>query len=257
MNDPVHDAAPCFSQFWRASELNPTRALLMHQRIEEDAAQEHEPPRPRLAGVARPLPTPDASVMEAWRTRRSVRAFRPQPVDVTLLSRLLWPLARRPDMGRGLASGGAKYPLQVHVIGWGLSEAGQACPARLTWYDPLRHGLSDVGPAPAWSVIKPVLGVNMNRPAAVLVVTAQAGPHVNKYGERGGRFVMLEAGSWLGAWQAETARAGLGGVVIGAYQDQALLRHLGPHVSGVDEAPGGSDGEHIVAAVYALGWPAP
>lgn len=249
--------APCFTGFWRASELNPTRALLMHQRIEEDAAVAHEPPRVRFPTAAQSLPEPAATVIDAWAARRSVRAFAPRPLDLRDLSALLWPMARRQDGGRGLASGGGKYPLQVHVIGWRLARNGVDCVPGVHWHDPLCHGLTTVAPAPEWARLQPILGVDMNMPAAVLVVTAQVGPHVNKYGERGGRFMLLEAGSWLGAWQAETARLGLGGVVIGAFQDRALLRELGPHASGADQAPADASSEHVVAAVYALGWPAP
>jgi nitroreductase len=250
-------AAPCFAGFWRASELNPTRALLMHQRIEEDAALDHEPSRLAFATAARQLPAPDAAVLAAWAARCSVRSFTDRPLELADLSALLWPMARRPDGGRGLASGGAKYPLQVHVLGWRLADAQRAMAPTLCWHDPLAHGLSHIAPAPAWDDIKPILGVDMNMPAAVLVVTAQAGPHVAKYGERGGRFMLLEAGSWLGAWQAETARRGLGGLVIGAFQDRALLHRLGPHVSGPGGTPGDPDSEHVVAAVYAVGWPSP
>lgn len=249
-------AAPCFGGFWRASELNPTRALLMHQRIEEDAAIEQEPPRPAFASAARALPAPARSVVAAWASRRSVRSFSDRPLEMADLSALLWPMARRADGGRGLASGGGKYPLQVHVMGWCLAEAGRVLLPSLRWYDPLAHGLTDIGLAPEWDRVRPILGVDMDMPAAVFVVTAQVGPHVAKYGERGGRFMLLEAGSWLGAWQAETARMGLGGVVIGAFQDRALLRLLGPHVSGRGQAPGDVASEHVVAAVYAMGWPA-
>ncbi len=249
--------APCFKGFWRASELNPTRALLMHQRIEEDAALEHEPLRACFSSATPPLPEPDASVVGAWAPRRSVRAFSDQAIELADLSALLWPMARRQDGGRGLASGGGKYPLQVHVIGWRVGSEGVVLPPSIQGYDSLSHGLTPIGAAPAWSRLKPILGVDMNEPAAVLVVTAQAGPHVTKYGERGGRFMLLEAGSWLGAWQAQTARMGLGGLVIGAFQDRALLRELGHHVSGRGQAPEDAASEHVIAAVYALGWPAP
>jgi len=255
MNHWPDDDAPCFKQFWRAGELNPTRALLMHEHIEEDAAQTYEPPRLRLPTTARGLPTPNAFVMDAWHSRRSIRAFSSRTLELQALSGLLWPHSRRPDGGRHLASGGGKYPLQIHVAGWRLSHDGHALEPTISWYDPLCHGLTAVRPSPDWAAMSLVLGISMNTPAAVLVVTAQAGPHTHKYGERGGRFLLLEAGSYLGVWQAETARLGLGGVVIGSYQDRALLRLLGPHVSGADRAPDAPGDEHLVIAVYALGWP--
>ena len=81
-------------------------------------------------------------------------------------------------------------------------------------------------PAPAWNDLAEVLGWSDSTPAAVLVVTALPEGMVAKYGERGGRFALLEAGSYLGALQWECARASLGSLALGSYDDQRLLQVL-------------------------------
>lgn len=237
---PPHPA-PLFSQFWRASEINPARGLLLRERVERDATESYLPPRPRFAAAARPLPAASAKVVAQWSGRHSVRQFSPQPLAWSALSDLLWPLSARADGRRTLASGGGKYPLWVHVAG--LRMEGEA--PSLAWYDPQCHGLTRLPQVLHWSTLEPLLRVQTNMPAAVLVITAEPAGHLRKYGERGGRFALLEAGSYLGALQLETARAGLGGLVVGAFADRLLLHALGPHVQ-----------NHLLMGVYVLGHPA-
>lgn len=216
----LHDDAPLFWQFWRHGELNPARRALMLERIERDAAQGSPSARPIWPAAATPLPHPDRAVDTPWARRRSERHFAPRPLAQQALSNLLWPLSERADGHRQLASGGGKYPLRVYVVGLALTAIDPA----VHWYDPQRHGLTRCASAPDWQVLAEVLGWADSRPAAVLVVTGLPEGMVAKYGERGGRFLMLEAGSYLGALQWECARAGLGSLALGSYDDQRLLQ---------------------------------
>ncbi|MDB5846925.1 MAG: nitroreductase [Rhodoferax sp.] len=223
---PLH--APLFAQFWRASEINPTRAEMLRESVESDATQDQQPVRPRFVHAAAPLPPASPVVSRPWAERRSVRQFSQRAVGLQQLSDLLWPLSARADGHRPLASGGGKYPLLVHVL---ALRVGAESPF-VAWYDPQAHGLTRLPGPLVWAQLAPVLGIGGSMPAAVLVITAQPEGHFRKYGERGGRFALLEAGSYLGALQHETARDGLGGLVIGAYDDRRLLQILGPHAQG-------------------------
>lgn len=237
---PLHDDAPLFWQFWRHSELNSARRALMLERIERDAAQGSQSARPTWPDAATPLPQADRSVVTPWARRHSERHFGSQPLAPLALSNLLWPLSERADGHRQLASGGGKYPLRVYVVGLALAGIAPA----VHWYDPQRHGLTRCAPAPDWQLLAEVLGWADSPPAAVLVVTALPGGMVAKYGERGGRFLLLEAGSYLGALQWECARAGLGSLALGSYDDQRLLQliHADPE-------------QELAVAVCAVGHP--
>lgn len=236
----LHDDAPLFWQFWRHSELNTARRALMLERIERDAVQGSDGVRPIWPQAATPLPAPDASVHIPWARRRSERQFAARPLAPKALSNLLWPLSERADGHRQLASGGGKYPLRVYVIGWAL----EGTPPAVHWYDPQRHGLTRRAAAPSWPDLAEVLGWADSTPAAVLVVTALVDGMVAKYGERGGRFALLEAGSYLGALQWECARSGLGSLALGSYDDQRLL-----HVIHADAE------RELAMAVCAVGHP--
>jgi hypothetical protein len=83
------------------------------------------------------------------------------------------------------------------------------------------------------------------RPAAVLFLIAEPAGTLAKYGERGGRFVLIEAGVWLGALGEQVAAMNAAGCAIGAFEDAAVLALLG-----LDPQ------RHLAVLAYACG-PAP
>ncbi|MFT4243005.1 MAG: SagB/ThcOx family dehydrogenase [Acidovorax sp.] len=261
MNDfPEQDEAPLFALFWANSDLNDARAWPLAERIGHDAATPYRPPRPVLPQAARHLPVPQGALCELYAQRRSVRRFGEQPLTPHDLSRLLMPLAQRQPGWPGavqdaqvpptryLASGGAKYPMQCYgIVLKAVDAQGQPLPPQRVWYDPIGHGLTPMGEAPAWPALAAMLGVGDwdSMPASVWLLVAQSEASCRKYGERGGRFVLLEAGSQLGALALQAAEAGLVGTALGSFHDQALLD--------VFELDTG----HQAVAAYACGHPAP
>jgi SagB-type dehydrogenase family enzyme len=240
-SDIPPDDAPAFAQFWLRSSLNPTRGVLMRERIDRDAVHPFQAPRLSLPQAAKALPSPSRAVRANWANRRSERAFGPLAIKLSALSDVLWPLSERVTGGRQLASGGAKYPLLTYVITLSVRDM----PPSLCWYDPQAHGMVPIGAAPAWPVLAQALGVDWPAPPVIVVVTARPQGMLAKYGERGGRFTALEAGSYMGALQVETARAGLCGVPIGSFYDRQLLDLL--------QTPLSTD---LAMFAYALGYPA-
>ena len=264
--DPSDDApadeadAPLFARFWANSELNDARAWQLAERIGFDAAVPYRAPRPLYAQAAQPLPVPQTGMLPCYEARRSQRAFGDAPLSPAQLSALLMPLAQRqaawsmnverassggleadlpaPNVltngyepaTRYLQSGGAKYPVLTYGVLLKHCDAqGQALPPATVWYDPVTHGLTPLGAAPAWRDLARWLGVTdwATAPAAVWLLVAQADYSCRKYGERGGRFVLLEAGGFLTALSLQVAEAGLAGTALGSFHDQAMLRVFG------------------------------
>jgi len=263
--DPSDDApadeadAPLFARFWANSELNDARAWQLAERIGFDAAVPYRAPRPLYAQAAQPLPVPQSGLLPWYEARCSQRAFGDAPLSPAQLSALLMPLAQRqaawsaattPASGdespapiasaganngyepatRYLQSGGAKYPVLTYGVLLKHCDAqGQALPPATVWYDPVTHGLTQLGAAPAWVDLARWLGVTdwATAPAAVWLLVAQADYSCRKYGERGGRFVLLEAGGFLTALSLQVAEAGLAGTALGSFHDQAMLRVFG------------------------------
>lgn len=218
--------APLFEMFWEAGVLNPTRATQLGERISRDAVQRYRPHRPLQRESAHALPPATSTVARVYEHRRSEREFGPGGLDTRTLSSLLRPFAAcsaAPDSLRLLPSGGAKFPMLVHLALYRLVRA-PALENRLAWYDPQVHGLVPTGRVPPWHTMARALGVDWPEPPAVVfLLAAHAAGSLRKYGERGGRFVLLEAGAYLGALGLQVAEARLAGTAIGSYLDTDLL----------------------------------
>lgn len=246
MPSPPWEDAPLFHLFWHNGELNPARADIMRARIAEDAARAWTPPRPLHAAAGIPLLDP-VQPGDVLAQRRSGRRFGEARWSPRELGRVLAPLrAHSGDSDtRRLPSGGAKYPIQAYVA---LCAVDGVLPAepRLCWYDPLAHALVPVAACPAWPALSRLLGVDWPQPpAAVVFLIAEPAGSLAKYGERGGRFVLIEAGVWLGALGHEVAAMDAAGCAIGSFEDAAVLSLLG-----LDPQ------RHLAVLAYACG-PAP
>lgn len=240
--------APLFHLFWKNGELNPGRAAAMGQRIARDAVRAAGTPSPvhRAAVVALPE-VRTASVQErdasVWERRVSSRTFGNAPMTLQDLGHVLYPLRTRSENNtRLLPSGGAKYPIQTYVALCRVDAPG-ALRRQIAWYDNARHGLVPVRDCPAWPDMASVLGVDwIDEPAAVVFMIARPDSMLAKYGERGGRFLLIEAGVHLGALSHQVAQIDLAGCAIGSYHDEAVLSLLGL------SAP-----RHVAMLAYAFG----
>ncbi|RZL64510.1 MAG: SagB/ThcOx family dehydrogenase [Variovorax sp.] len=230
-----HDDAPLFQLFWDNSVLNPTRVLQLAERIGHDAAQAYVPHRPLHTAAAEPLPPADSAIANVHARRRSGRAFGTAALDARSLSNLLRPFAAHtsaPASTRLLPSGGGKYPVLVYAALYRVTKT-PALDGRIAWYDPASHGLVPTALAPAWPVMAKALGVDWPEPpAAVFLLAGRAEGSLRKYGERGGRFLLLEAGAYMGALGLQVAEAGLSGTAIASFLDADLLRAFGLQGSG-------------------------
>ncbi|CAM4406676.1 Nitroreductase [Bordetella tumbae] len=235
--------APLFHLFWKNGELNNSRAMAMGQRIARDAVRPAGTPAPvHRAGVVA-LPDAPESDINAWERRVSERSFSEAPATLPDLGRILHPLRMRlQGTTRLLPSGGAKYPMQVYVALCRLDGPSELT-GQIAWYDNARHGLVPVCACPAWPELARMLGVDWEQaPAAVLFMIARPENMLAKYGERGGRFLLIEAGVYLGALGYQVAQADWSGCAIGSYHDEAVLSLLGL------SAP-----RHVATLVYACG----
>ena len=235
--------APLFHLFWKNGELNPSRSMAMGQRIALDATRPAGTPAPTHAAAATTLPDTSQSQSDAWMRRASSREFGKQPATLQDLAHILHPLRTRPqEETRLLPSGGAKYPIHTYVALCHVDAPAELA-GQISWYDNAAHGLVPVCPCPSWPELAQVLGVDWKEaPAAIVLMIARPENMLAKYGERGGRFLLIEAGVHLGALSHQVAQADWAGCAIGSYQDAAVLSLLGL------SAP-----KHVAALAYAFG----
>ena len=242
-SDMPWDHAPLFHLFWQNSNLNPGRAMAMGQRIALDAVRPTGTPAPVHTAKTTHFPDTPHNTQNTWERRKSTRTFGDQPATLHDLAHILFPLqTREHDTTRLLPSGGAKYPIHTYVALCRFDGPSELT-KQIAWYDNAQHGLVPVRACPPWQELAQTLGLDWtDEPAAIVMMIARPENMLAKYGERGGRFLLIEAGVHLGALSYQVAQADWAGCAIGSYHDEAILSLLGL------SAP-----EHMAVLAYALG----
>ena len=222
------DDAPLFSLFWENSALTLSRRLALSVNIEEDAATQFDAYRPSLAQNLIPLEADSnvsMSLAQATALRQSTREFGNVPLNMAQLSQLFAPFSIRPDGHRSMASGGGKYPINIYTLNLHLSEP--ALNNQISWFDSLHNGLRSFGNVPSPNALIEICGIDLtNPPAMIIFLIGRINELAHKYGERGGRFMLIEAGAHLQMLELQVAALGLAGYAIGAFLDKEVLDML-------------------------------
>ena len=166
-------------------------------------------PAPRLDG--------ELSLERALAQRRSVREFVDRPPTEEELSQLLWAAQGiTNDAGdRTAPSAGALFPLEVYV----------ATAAGVFLYEAARHCLHCVSASDARVAIRgAALDQEMiaQAPAVFLIAAVYERTEARYGAARSPRYVHMEAGHAAQNILLEAVALGLGGVVVGAFEDARL-----------------------------------
>jgi SagB-type dehydrogenase family enzyme len=190
------------------------------------------------------LPSPAESgltLTQVIRARRSERGFDPGELTLPELATVLHAAygvtcrasSDDPQPLRAVPSGGALYPLEVYAV---LARVEQAEPG-LYHLDPLRHALEVLSlGAPPLAVLQEaaIYPEIVEGCAATLLVTGMFWRSRFKYGLRGYRFTLLEAGHLVQNVLLMCTALGLAAVPIGGFYDRPVDELLG--VDGVNES---------------------
>lgn len=223
--------APYFDDFLEASSLD------RHSIVEYSAglARYDDDDRPRVLeypSQGRELPSRRSRLGSLSRRRRSGRDFGAAPLTEKELGQLLESLRGwNGHSSRAYPSAGASYATEAFVIGFHC----EGVTGRIAYYDPERHALVDIGrEAPSWPQASPWINAPITgTPGVLVVITSFTARATDKYGERAGRFLLLEAGAamqQLSLAVAESKR--MHGVVVGGLLDDQWLRVLGLEEAG-------------------------
>ncbi len=177
-------------------------------------------------GTVLPLPAPrrdgGSSVEKTLAERRSVREYRDDLLTLVEMGQLLW-AAQGVTSPRGLRtapSAGALYPLEIHLVAGNV--AGLS--AGVYRYLPAGHRLERrlVGDRRSALAAAALRQPWVQKAPAVLVVTAVFGRTTGKYGQRGVRYVHLDAGCAAENVYLQATTLGLGTVFVGAFDDETV-----------------------------------
>lgn len=173
-----------------------------------------ELPEPRLKG--------EVSLEEALFKRRSVREYTDVPLSLGEVSQLLWAAQGITEGwgGRTSPSAGGLYPLEVYLTVGKV----EGLAAGIYKYQPEGHEVHHIIDADIQvEVAKASLDqVWVREGAAVIIIAAIFEKTTSKYGERGIRYVHLEAGHAAQNICLQATALGLGAVTVGAFDDEKL-----------------------------------
>jgi SagB-type dehydrogenase family enzyme len=170
------------------------------------------------------LPEPDRkgmmSLEQAIVSRRSKRWFLQEPLSLAQVGQLLWSAQGKQQGGkyRNVPSAGATYPLELFAV----SQNG------LFHYLPAKHAMEELS--------KEDLRDKLSRAAwgqkfvtdapLTIVIAAEFSRTTGRYGERGIRYVHIEAGHAAQNIHLQAESLGLGSVSVGAFDDGAVSKVL-------------------------------
>jgi len=203
--------------------------------------------------TALPIP-PETELLQVSRKRYSCRAYESRALALSQLSTLLlgsYGITRTETtllggslaLMRSVPSAGGLFPLEVYIA----SQRVHDLPDGLYHYNVRNHALEPLSDEPFFKTLQPHLFMYqaIENANAIVFLTAVFNRVQKKYGPRGYRYVLLEAGHVAQSLCLLAAEQGLGSLCMGGYSDGELNRTL-------DLVPL----EEGVVYAIAVGWPA-
>ena len=174
-------------------------------------------PKPRLSSTV--------SVEEALLKRRSIRNFKKEPLTLSEVSQLLWSAQGITEESMGLRtapSAGALYPIEIYIVVGNVINL----PPGIYKYNPKNHELVLImkGDKRKELAISALGQKWIEEGAIVIVISAVYERTTSKYGERGIRYVHMEAGHVSQNIYLQAVALNLGTVAVGAFYDEEVKK---------------------------------
>jgi SagB-type dehydrogenase family enzyme len=179
--------------------------------------------------IALPEPATESSfsIEKTLHQRRSVRSFTNQAIQIADVSQLMWAAQGITESSRDFRtspSAGATFPMEIYVVATNVGELEQG----LYHYQIGKHTLEQKisgdlrGPLLESALMQEWLG----QAAAIIIVCADYSRTTGRYGERGIRYVHIEAGHVGQNLALQAVALGLGTTMVGAFYDEQLQEVL-------------------------------
>lgn len=213
------------ADFWEASSLSSLDAAAFGNRVL--AFEGADPGVPAFSGAGAPIglePVRDR-YQRSLEARRSGRRFSAIPLRHRQVERILASVGCDATGRRVVPSAGGLGT--VHTFGVASAVEGPLASSTFR-YDASAHAAARIGDAPDAATVRHLFQLDCEGlPQLMLVFVADLGPVTRKYGARGGRFMIQEAGHACQNVSLRLARDGLAGYVLGGALDIEVLSLLG------------------------------
>lgn len=214
-----------FDKFWEASSLDKfnveefSRQLNTYDSDEKELFLEY-PVAPK------PLPIAKTQINKIAKKRKSDRSFSSKELSIKELGRLLSSFYAWNGLEhRAYPSAGATYVLEVFCVAFNVEHYS----GKIIYYDSEKHGIVVTpGKAPTWEEASKSLNMDVEgTPHMLVVFVAFPQRALAKYGERGGRFAILEVGAAVQQLSLQIAGSPrLKGVAVGGMLDAVWKQSL-------------------------------
>lgn len=165
----------------------------------------------------------DVSLELAIQGRRSIRSYKDSALNLGQLSQLLWSAQGVTKRGyRAIPSAGATYPLELFIV---LAQNGvEGLPEGVYHYHSESHSLSliingdfrnHLCSACLWQEF-------IKEAPSSIVIVADYSRTTRRYGSRGKRYVLMEAGHAGQNISLQAVAMGLATVMVGAFRDEEV-----------------------------------
>ena len=177
------------------------------------------------------LPSPNyksnTSLEEALLNRRSVRDYKTESLSLSEVSQILWAAQGITDTVEGLRtapSAGALYPLEIYLVAANVTDLSPG----IYRYSPQDHSLKKISEGDKRTEISnaSLKQESISSSSAIVVITAIYERTSVKYGKRTERYVNMEVGHVGQNIYLQAVSLGLGTVMVGAFEDDALKKVL-------------------------------
>lgn len=217
--------ADLYDLFWENSKLNAVTARPFGARIASHAASGRRPTPIRLPTPDVPLERPADALASLMDRRTSTRAFSSTPVSARQLGCVFGAFASTDHGSRTFPSAGATYPVEIFCL---LNNVEGPLNQHAVYYNHDRHSISVVGQIPAWDRYGDTVNIETSGvPQLVFVFVVLPERTTRKYGERGGRFALIEVGHAAQNLALRLVAEGMAGCAAGGLFDDAFLALLG------------------------------
>ncbi|MBA2123423.1 nitroreductase [bacterium Unc6] len=176
------------------------------------------------------LPQPEIkkgkSVEECFRNRRSIREYKNTPLSLKEISQILWAADGKniEDYGRTSPSAGATYPIEIYIACGNVSDISSG----VYHYNIGTHSLTlikqgDIRSSLSESALNQIMVL---KAPATIIIAGVFEKTTSRYGERGKRYVFMEAGHCGQNIHLQAESLGLGTVMVGAFNDASVRKVL-------------------------------
>jgi len=179
----------------------------------------------KIIKLPKPKIESEFSLEETLNKRRSFRDYEKGSLSLEQVSQLLWAAVGKNQYRKTAPSAGATYPLETYLV---VGEVEGLEPG-VFHYSPNEHSLERIKEEDVRKKLsEAALGQEMIEEAPIdIVIAANYTRTTGRYGQRGIRYVHMEAGHVGQNVHLQVVALNLGTVMIGAFHDSAVKEVLG------------------------------